>query len=242
MAGPSVSYTFSNSTTADAPQVNQNFTDLVNGATDGTKDYSINALTVAGAATFNGAVTLGNSSGDAITFTGSLSSSVPVSANATHDVGGSTTGLRYVYLGNSTFTVRLGAGTMTASWNLSFPPAVAANNKSVMTFDTSGVASFEHRSIQTVVSKTNSDSPYTALATDELILCNATGGAITVNLPAAASSSGKTFTIKKTDSGTNAVTIDGNASETIDGGTTYAISTQYEAVTIVCDGSNWFII
>jgi hypothetical protein len=60
MAAPSVTYTFSNSTTADATEVNTNFTDIINGITDGTKDLTINLLTVNGAASFNGNVTLGN--------------------------------------------------------------------------------------------------------------------------------------------------------------------------------------
>jgi hypothetical protein len=70
MANPSVTYTFTNSTTADGTQVSQNFTDLINSMTDGTKSFSIDALTVAGAALFNGDVTLGNASSDVITVNG----------------------------------------------------------------------------------------------------------------------------------------------------------------------------
>ena len=74
-----------------------------------------------------------------------------------------------------------------------------------------------------------------------MILCNAAGGAITVNLPAAVSNSDRIMFIKKTDSSTNAITIDANASETIDGDLTKLLNVQYEAIPIVCDGSNWFI-
>ncbi len=73
MAGPSVTYTFTNGTVADASQVNQNFTDLINGLTDGTKDLNINALTAAGAATFNGNTTIGNASGDTSTVNATMS-------------------------------------------------------------------------------------------------------------------------------------------------------------------------
>jgi hypothetical protein len=76
---------------------------------------------------------------------------------------------------------------------------------------------------------------------DNLILCDASSAAFTVTLTAAASTGNKELTIKKTDSSGNAITIDGNASETIDGATTYSLPTQYKAVTIVCDGSNWHI-
>lgn len=77
--------------------------------------------------------------------------------------------------------------------------------------------------------------------TTDLLLCSASGGAFTVTLPAAASHSGRILSIKKTDSSLNAVTIDGNASETIDGATTTRLSTQYESVDIICDGTNWHI-
>jgi len=91
MANPSVTYTFSNGTAADASEVNTNFSDIINSLTDGTKSLSIDALTAAGAATFNGNVTLGNASGDAITVTGtpSFGTAVPfangISGNVAFD-------------------------------------------------------------------------------------------------------------------------------------------------------------
>ena len=78
--------------------------------------------------------------------------------------------------------------------------------------------------------------------TNHTILVNAAGGVKTVNLPAASGATGKIFIIKKTDSSSNNVTIDPNASETIDGSSTFAFNAQYRAVTIQCDGSNWHII
>ena len=45
MASPSVTYSFTNGTSADATQVNQNFTDIINAMTDGSKTFSIDALT-----------------------------------------------------------------------------------------------------------------------------------------------------------------------------------------------------
>jgi hypothetical protein len=90
-----------------------------------------------------------------------------------------------------------------------------------------------------VVSKT---AAYTATSAEDVILCSASGGAWTLTLPAAALHSGRHYAIKKTDSSTNAITIDGNGSETIDGALTVALSMQYEALTLVSDGSNWSII
>lgn len=67
------------------------------------------------------------------------------------------------------------------------------------------------------------------------------GGIVTVTLPAASGNTGLQYHIKKIGTTANVV-VDGNASETIDGGTTATLNTQYECITIVCDGSNWHII
>lgn len=77
---------------------------------------------------------------------------------------------------------------------------------------------------------------------DYLVLVNATAGAVTLNLPAAASSAGRVLNIKLIDASGNGVTLDGSASETIDGATTLAWTTQYQAYTIACDGTGWNVI
>lgn len=90
---------------------------------------------------------------------------------------------------------------------------------------------------------TSKTANYTATSADDVILCNASGGSFTITLPAAASNTGKVLRIKKTDSTlTGTVTIDGNASETIDGALTRVLVTPNETIMIVCDGSNWDIL
>ena len=122
MPAPSVTYTYSNGTTADADQVNQNFTDLINGLSDGTKDLSINALTLAGSATMNGSVTIGNATGDDLTVTASLASSIVVKTHNTYDIGSTTSALRAVYIsGGGTHSVGLKAGTASADWDFTLP-------------------------------------------------------------------------------------------------------------------------
>lgn len=74
------------------------------------------------------------------------------------------------------------------------------------------------------------------------IVADATSGAITVTLPAASGLTGRKYTVKKTDSSLNAVTVDGNGTETIDGALTYVIVSQYLAVKIISDGSNWHVV
>lgn len=83
---------------------------------------------------------------------------------------------------------------------------------------------------------------YTARAVDEIVLANATSAAFTVNLPTAVGIKGKKLTIKKIDSSGNAVTLDPNASQTIDGASTVALSTQWAYKTLVSDGTNWLTV
>jgi len=75
---------------------------------------------------------------------------------------------------------------------------------------------------------------------DHTFLCDCTSNAITINLQSASGKLGQQYVIKKIDSTSNAVTIDPNGSETIDGGLTATLTTQYESITLVSDGTNWF--
>jgi hypothetical protein len=93
--------------------------------------------------------------------------------------------------------------------------------------------------LRTVVTKTGA---YTLTDYDDVVLGDATSAAFTLTLPAAASNTGLEYSIKKIDSSANAVTIDGNASETIDDSTTRVLSSQYDSVTIVSDGTEWWIV
>lgn len=77
---------------------------------------------------------------------------------------------------------------------------------------------------------------------DYLIVADATGGAITMTLPPAALVPGRIYTFKRVNSGANAVIVDGYASETIDGATTYTLSAQWNSVTVMNNGISWFII
>ena len=89
-----------------------------------------------------------------------------------------------------------------------------------------------HRT-RTVASPTTTHT----IATD-IVLCNGGGAAFTATLPAAAS--GKIVMIKNV--GADAITIVGNGGDTIDGAANYILYHRYETVTVVSNGSNWFII
>lgn len=83
---------------------------------------------------------------------------------------------------------------------------------------------------------------YTALITDDIVLYDATSGLGTVTLYTAVGNGGRELIVKKTDSGTNTVTVDANDSETIDGDTTKVIQYQDSSMTIMSDNANWRII
>lgn len=84
---------------------------------------------------------------------------------------------------------------------------------------------------------TTKSANYTATTADYFIACS---GTFTLTLYAAAGNSGKTLQIKNVSTGV--ITVDGNASETIDGALTLTIEGQYTSYTLFCDGSNWHII
>lgn len=138
MASFSYTYTLTNGTTADADQVMQNFNDVRNGITDGTKDISVNALTVAGTAALNGNITLGNSTADDLTISANLASSIPIKATNSYSIGSSTLGLASIYFGANDQTTRIVASpSASATWTLTLPRNAGSANE-VLTNSGSG--------------------------------------------------------------------------------------------------------
>ena len=82
----------------------------------------------------------------------------------------------------------------------------------------------------------------TAAISDNLIRCDCTSNNITVNLPAASTCTGLELIIKKIDVSANTVTIDANASETIDGTLTKSIVSQYSRFRIMSNGTSWDVV
>jgi hypothetical protein len=52
---------------------------------------------------------------------------------------------------------------------------------------------------------------------------------------------GYKYNIKNLASGFS-LTVDANGSQTIDASLTYVINNQFQSITIISDGANWFII
>lgn len=86
----------------------------------------------------------------------------------------------------------------------------------------------------------NKTGAYTVVAGDLGTIINCTSGTFTVSLTAAATlGSGFNCWVWNTSTtAADAITIDPNASETIDGGTTLILR-RGEGLQIVCDGTNW---
>lgn len=86
-------------------------------------------------------------------------------------------------------------------------------------------------------------SNFTADDEAAVYLCTTGAGGITATLPAAAGNGGRIYIFVKVDNGAGALTIDGAGAETINDAANYAgVTTQYDAVAIGCDGSEWFIL
>jgi len=79
-------------------------------------------------------------------------------------------------------------------------------------------------------------SPYAVLASDNTLLVNATGGAVTITLPTA--TSGRILTVKKTDVSANTVQLTG----TVDTVVNPTLGTQFQSRVIQADGSSWQIV
>lgn len=80
---------------------------------------------------------------------------------------------------------------------------------------------------------------YTA-SPQEIVLVDASGGAVTVTLPAPESAAG--VVVKKIDGSANVVTVATPGAGTIDGDTSRSISAQYVSREITSDGTNYWII
>lgn len=83
---------------------------------------------------------------------------------------------------------------------------------------------------------------YTLTTNDDIVLVDATPGMITITVPTAVGNSGREWTIKKIDSSIYAARLDVVGTETIDGSLTYDITNQWDAITIISDGINYYII
>lgn len=92
------------------------------------------------------------------------------------------------------------------------------------------------------LSVANKTTTYTLTTADDVITATTAAGAFTLTLPTAVGNTGKSFYIKRTNASANALTIDGDGTETIDGATTVILRHTNDWIRIVSDGANWSIV
>jgi len=87
-------------------------------------------------------------------------------------------------------------------------------------------------------------SNYTVGGGVYVLTANSSEGGFIITMPAASSNSGRTIIIKDSggDSHTNNITISRAGADTIDGRVSIVLESSYAAVTLVSDGSSWFIL
>ena len=85
---------------------------------------------------------------------------------------------------------------------------------------------------------------YTITNTDSVLTVGVTTGSNnrTITLPAVASNTNRIITVKKVDSGSGSVTVDGAGAETIDGTSSVTLTIQYASVTVQSNGTSWVIL
>lgn len=83
---------------------------------------------------------------------------------------------------------------------------------------------------------------YTVGLGDNAILADCTSGVVTLTLPPVATGIGKLYYFKKIDATANAMVIQANGSELIDGLNSQMSVVQFESFSLVTDGSFWWIL
>jgi len=101
---------------------------------------------------------------------------------------------------------------------------------------------FVNRTAVTIRSIADADSPYTVATGDDVVLGASTAALITVNLPTALSAKHRVITFVTTVATGGGIEIFANGAETINGVTNQNIYNQYDSLTIVSNGTAWYII
>jgi len=91
--------------------------------------------------------------------------------------------------------------------------------------------------------RTVSSADYVILDNDDYAVIEVSTGAAnrTITLPTRADNTGRTITIRKSDSGAGKVIVDGEGAETINGTTTWEITDQYGYVVVQANSTEWAV-
>jgi len=85
-------------------------------------------------------------------------------------------------------------------------------------------------------------SPYTVASGVDVVFVDANSGNITINLPSTATDGRRIYIVDQGASGVTGynTTVSGNGNQ-INGNTTFTINSSYQALSVVGDGSNYYI-
>ena len=89
------------------------------------------------------------------------------------------------------------------------------------------------------ISISTKTSSYTVLLTDNVLKADATSGALTFSLPPASTATGRVFFFKKVDSSLNAMIIQANGGDLIDGASSQTTIIQWYNFMLISDGTTW---
>ena len=117
------------------------------------------------------------------------------------------------------------------------PTTIAAHERKALTDAFRALSQFVN-SRSFAVRTTTSD----VVASEDVMLVDASAAAVTVTLLPAANWDDKSIAIKKLDGGSNAVKIVAQSGETIDGTQTKSIVSQYAVLRLASNGFRWHVI
>jgi hypothetical protein len=90
---------------------------------------------------------------------------------------------------------------------------------------------------------------YTTVAADTTLTAshycvdvNATAAARTITLPTAVGCAGREYIVCKLDASGNAVTVEGDGAETVNGAANFPLAAQYDTVAVMSTGAEWRVI
>lgn len=231
MALPSVTYTFTNGTSADATQVNTNFNDLVEAMTDSSADFTVGSLVVSGAVSLTGnTVTVGNATSDVLALTSRITGDLTPTASATYSIGSSSLGWTGLYMGANGQTLRIiPSASLSSTYTVTLPATTPSTTDAILTVNTSGVITYAH-TITTLKSfeggvysaeyvgtnpEPGGSTPFQLLTTHKRTQIISPAAGITVKMPTTGIKAGEVWTIVRTSTG-GSVTVQSSGGNTID--------------------------
>ena len=105
----------------------------------------------------------------------------------------------------------------------------------------SDIATFVGNNLAESIDSISSDETLSDFSGGKILLVNSSGGDVTVTLPASANHAGEIVKVKKISTANNVI-LEGNASETLDGSLNITLESPRAALSLISDGSNWFVM